>query len=131
MRMRAMQREGKERVARAQPHIPSVSAAANPSGVTGFLLQLQRGPGNHYVQRWLGGLVMQRQCNCGGTCSHCGNERQSGSDAVTRLRHSNVMQARLTVSEPGDPFEQEADRVADQVMRMSEPETPATISRQA
>ena len=31
------------------------------------------------------------------------------------------VQAKLTVSQPGDPFEQEADRVADRVMRMEAP----------
>ncbi len=31
------------------------------------------------------------------------------------------VQAKLTLSQPGDPYEKEADRVADQVMRMPEP----------
>src|SRR6185295_13103715 len=31
------------------------------------------------------------------------------------------VQAKLTVSQPDDPFEQEADRVADRVMRMEAP----------
>ncbi len=31
------------------------------------------------------------------------------------------VQAKLTVNEPGDKYEEEADRVADQVMRMPEP----------
>jgi exonuclease VII small subunit len=39
-----------------------------------------------------------------------------GNRAVTKL-----IQAKLKVSQPGDVFEQEADRVADQVMRMPEP----------
>ncbi len=36
---------------------------------------------------------------------------------VTRI----PIQAKLAVSQPGDPYEQEADRVADRVMRMSTP----------
>lgn len=32
-----------------------------------------------------------------------------------------ILQAKLAISSPGDVYEQEADRVADQVMRMSEP----------
>lgn len=36
-------------------------------------------------------------------------------------------QARLTVSQPGDIYEQEADSVARQVMRMAEPEPPRTF----
>lgn len=31
------------------------------------------------------------------------------------------VQAKLTINEPGDKYEQEADRIADQVMRMPEP----------
>lgn len=34
---------------------------------------------------------------------------------------TTAIQPKLTVSQPGDPYEQEADRVAEQVMRMSEP----------
>jgi len=33
------------------------------------------------------------------------------------------IQAKLSISQPGDAYEQEADRVADQVMRMPDPET--------
>jgi len=32
----------------------------------------------------------------------------------------SLLQAKLTISEPGDRYEQEADRVADQVMRMTD-----------
>lgn len=35
------------------------------------------------------------------------------------------LQTKLTVSQPGDPFEQEADRVADRVMRMAAPPSHA------
>jgi uncharacterized protein DUF4157 len=35
------------------------------------------------------------------------------------------IQAKLTVSQPGDQYEQEADRVADQIMRMPDPASPA------
>ena len=34
---------------------------------------------------------------------------------------ANHIQKKLSVSKPGDPFEQEADRVADHVMSMPEP----------
>ena len=37
------------------------------------------------------------------------------------------IQAMLTVSQPGDPYEQEADRMADQVMRMPDQTAPATV----
>ncbi len=37
---------------------------------------------------------------------------------------SRTVQTKLSVSEPGDPYEVEADRVADEVMRMPAPATP-------
>ena len=61
--------------------------------------------------------LLQRKCACGGTpgptgeCATCRRKRLSGGTLQTRLR----------VNQPGDRFEQEADRVTDQVMRMPEP----------
>ena len=53
----------------------------------------------------LGPDVVQRQeaCTCGGGCPRCIG-----------------VQAKLKVNSPGDRYEQEADRIADQVMRMPE-----------
>jgi hypothetical protein len=48
-------------------------------------------------------------------------QRTAGNQAVQRLIKSGALQAKLSVSEPGDIYEQEADRVADQVMRMPDP----------
>src|SRR5690349_24739920 len=46
-----------------------------------------------------------------------------GNQAILRtFAHAPaVIQTKLTVNKPGDEFEQEADRVADQVMRMVAP----------
>src|SRR5262245_47319011 len=44
-----------------------------------------------------------------------------GNQAVQRLIQSHQIQTKLKISQPGDQYEQEADRVADTVMRMSEP----------
>jgi hypothetical protein len=44
-----------------------------------------------------------------------------GNLAVQRLYKSGRLQAKLGLGRPGDRFEQEADRVADQIMRMPEP----------
>ena len=44
---------------------------------------------------------------------------ESSNQAQLQLLRS--LQAKLTISTPGDKYEQEADRVADQVMRMPEP----------
>jgi hypothetical protein len=51
--------------------------------------------------------LLQRQCACGGGCPRC-------KDDLT-------LQTKLKISEPGDQYEQEADRIADQVMRSPEP----------
>lgn len=45
-------------------------------------------------------------------------QQKIGNQAVQRLLQSRHIQARLTVGKPDDKYEQEADRVADQVMRM-------------
>jgi hypothetical protein len=47
-------------------------------------------------------------------------QKTIGNQAVTQLIQSGAIQAKLTIGKPNDIYEQEADRVADQVMRMSE-----------
>jgi hypothetical protein len=44
-----------------------------------------------------------------------------GNQALVQMFRAKSMQAKLTVGQPGDTYEQEADRVADQVMRMPDP----------
>lgn len=44
-----------------------------------------------------------------------------GNHAVQRLINSPYIQTKLQISTPGDPFEREADQVADTVMRMPDP----------
>jgi len=51
--------------------------------------------------------LLQRKCACGGGCPRC-QDKQG-------------IQTKLKISEPGDKYEQEADRIADEVMRMPEP----------
>jgi outer membrane protein OmpA-like peptidoglycan-associated protein len=41
-----------------------------------------------------------------------------GNQGVQRLLHGGILQRKLTINQPGDAFEQEADRVAEKVMRM-------------
>ena len=48
-------------------------------------------------------------------------QRSIGNRAVQHLINSPYIQTKLQVSTPGDPFEEEADRVADTVMRMPDP----------
>lgn len=66
---------------------------------------------------------LQRQCVCGthtmggGHCADCQKKKLGVS--------GKPLQTKLVISEPGDAYEQEADRVAEQVMRMS----PAEVSK--
>jgi peptidoglycan hydrolase-like protein with peptidoglycan-binding domain len=43
-----------------------------------------------------------------------------GNQAMQQLLHSRIVQAKLQISEPGDQYEQEADRVAETVMKMTD-----------
>ncbi|MBW2738204.1 MAG: hypothetical protein JRE64_05000 [Deltaproteobacteria bacterium] len=47
-------------------------------------------------------------------------QRTIGNQAVQRLIKSGTLQAKLRIGQPGDKYEQEADRVADEVMRMAD-----------
>lgn len=49
-------------------------------------------------------------------------QKTAGNQAIQRLMKSDCLQAKLRVGQPGDKYEQEADRVADAVMRMPEPQ---------
>jgi outer membrane protein OmpA-like peptidoglycan-associated protein len=49
-------------------------------------------------------------------------QRTIGNKAVQRLMKSGALQAKLRIGAPGDVYEHEADRVADAVMRMPEPQ---------
>jgi hypothetical protein len=57
-------------------------------------------------------------------------QRSIGNQAVQRLIRSPYIQTKLQVSTPADPYEQEADRVADTVMRMPDPKTTAVGATQ-
>ena len=74
---------------------------------------------------------LQRKCACGGSpgltgeCAECATEKgalqrsasnQSAPGAGFSLSRISVMQPKRTGSPTNDPLEQEADRIADQVM---------------
>ncbi len=48
--------------------------------------------------------------------------RTIGNQSVERMIRSGTLQTKLRIGQPGDVYEKEADRVADQVMRMPEPQ---------
>lgn len=55
-----------------------------------------------------GAPMIQRKCACGGTCAGCAGKEEEG----------RKIQPKLTVGPAHDVYEQEADRVAEQVMRI-------------
>jgi hypothetical protein len=69
----------------------------------------QRNLGNSYMQTIAkSGATIQRKCACGGSCASCaGKEEEFGK-----------IQTKLTIGPANDVYEQEADRVAEQVMRI-------------
>lgn len=101
--------------------------------------------------------LLQRTCQCGavpgvtGECEKCASQRLSNSlgtinqagglndrsasqnyhfgDLAIAPKQRFGIQAKLTIGQPNDKYEQEADRVADQVMRMPDPE--AALQRQS
>src|SRR5436190_2071972 len=58
--------------------------------------------------------VLQRKC------AACGTHTVAGGDCEEcKKKNSTGLQAKLTVAQAGDAYEQEADRVADQVLSAS------------
>ncbi len=60
-------------------------------------------------------LVLQRKCACGGSAGFSGECESCRSSKLL----GKPLQRKLAISEPGDRYEQEADRIADQVMASS------------
>ena len=71
------------------------------------------------------GLVLQRKGACGGSSGLTG----SCTECETKKLLGQPLQEKLRINEPGDQYEQEADRVADQVMRMKEPTSERDTSK--
>ena len=77
---------------------------------------LQRYAGNQAVMRMMG---PDGEANAGACGKDAGPSGECDSCRRKRLQRAAI-QTKLTVSEPGDPYEREADHVADEVMRASE-----------
>jgi hypothetical protein len=56
-------------------------------------------------------------------------QRALGNRGMTRLLRSGAIQAKLAVGPADDEYEREADRVADEVMRMPDPTSTVTAQR--
>lgn len=78
---------------------------------------LQRNLGNSYFPSISqaamnsNGLQIQSACACGSSCANCAAKKDK----------PQILQPKLVIGSPNDRYEQEADRVADQMMRMPEP----------
>ena len=72
--------------------------------------RIQRAIGNYSTQSRAESTapIIQRTCACGGTCASCAKKKTE----------DRTVQTKLTVGPAHDVYEQEADRVADHVMRM-------------
>src|SRR5436309_1283604 len=81
--------------------------------------QLQRRTGNQALQRMLQGASNAKENAAASESAHI---HPDVSQSPVRGSAPVGIQPRLTVNTPGDIHEQEADRVAEQVMRM--PESP-------
>lgn len=71
---------------------------------------------------YVGGIHKRRRS----TDSLCVGSSFRGKQQAAGSSWPLFLQPKLAISQPGDPYEQEADRVADQVMRMTTP----TVQRQ-
>ncbi|MEM9007835.1 MAG: DUF4157 domain-containing protein [Cyanobacteria bacterium P01_F01_bin.86] len=92
-------------------------------------VQTQPARTNHPLYQ---GSILQRKCtSCGqhkaggGTCAKC-----QAKDSAKVPQTLPLIQTKLTVGQPNDKYEKEADRVAEQVMRMPAPATATTVETQ-
>lgn len=81
--------------------------------------QLQRRMGNQALQRML--QAQARGATEDAPARDSASAHPNASQTVVRADAPGGIQRKLTINAPGDVYEQEADRVAEQVMRMPEP----------
>jgi hypothetical protein len=93
---------------------PPARTDASPTGPAADLLHLHRVYGNSMVQR-----MVERSQNTGAFESRMLASPAPGASVGPRI------QPKLTINAPGDSYEQEAERVSEQVMRMPETQQPS------
>src|SRR5467141_1959312 len=89
------------------------------SRVVTSILHLQRMIGNQAVQRMLQTDAKELEAELAGTAT-----RRVGHDFSGIPIHASAakaIQTKLAINKSGDSYEQEADRVSEQIMRMPEP----------
>ena len=104
----------------ASPNITRLSMKPPASHTVHSLLQLQRTIGNHAVQQLLDASAegVEVGPNHSATTRFAHDFRRVPVFSKTPVR----LQAKLVVNAPGDTYEQEAEHVADRVMRMPQPQ---------
>jgi Domain of unknown function (DUF4157) len=118
MRTFAQQPKAAQQTTSAKPTIP-VRAHFGQSHEVNSILHLQRTIGNHAVQRLLQNNAEERNAVLLSAASpHFGHDF---SQILVGPPTAGAIQTKLAINRPGDEYEQEADRVAEQVMRMPEP----------
>src|SRR4051812_47058268 len=66
-------------------------------------------------EAWSGPVLLRKVCPCGGGCDDCAAASQQDE-----REFAFPLQAKLRIGAIDDPLEREADRVADDVVRMSD-----------
>jgi hypothetical protein len=111
------------------PLLAKFSHPANATQRVQLFNQLQRHYGNRYVQRVVDAyrsenVEEEESTLASEILSKKGSGRVFEPDNLTvqGLFKSGAIQAKLKIGQPNDKYEQEADRVAEQVLRMPEPQ---------
>ena len=117
MRTFAHQPKVTQQTTSAKPTIPG-RAHFGQSREVNSILHLQRTMGNQAVQRLL--QVNPDDLEARSSTNEVARFAHDFSPIPVHPRSLASIQGKLTVSSPGDIYEQEADRVAEQVMRMPE-----------
>jgi Domain of unknown function (DUF4157) len=100
--------------------VPHTQRPLHPSHVNVCGLEASLPPGP-----WSNAEQLRRQPS--------GLQQIAGNQAVLRMlsRSAPTIQSKLTINQPGDQYEQEADGVAEQVMRMPDPSAAPNIHTSA
>src|SRR5512145_2124057 len=118
MRTFAQQPKTTQQTASAKSTIPG-RAHFGQSRVVSSILQLQPTIGNHAVQRMLQADAQEPEAGMTGTAtSRFGHDF---SRIPIHASAANVIRTKLAINRPGDSYEQEADRVSEQITRTPEP----------
>ena len=82
------------------------------------LVQAQAKPASSSLSTLHRTGFLQRKCACGGTAGLSGQCEQCQKDHFLGTPR-NRLQKKLTINEPGDQYEQEADRIANAARRLA------------